>query len=158
MKKCSYLILFKISWNDQINSDSVIMNLSWIIFMFEIENERVSCSVVGHSFVTPWTVAQPGSSVHGILQARILEWVAISSSRGSSQPRGWTLVSHIAGRFFTVWDTREAHIHFYHNTIVKCHVNAFMEGSPWRATCVSAENSQWTCLHPFLLVSGGFSP
>ena len=158
MKKCSYLILFKISWNDQINSDSVIMNLSWIIFMFEIENERVSCSVVGHSFVTPWTVAQPGSSVHGILLARILEWVAISSSRGSSQPRGWTLVSHIAGRFFTVWDTREAHIHFYHNTIVKCHVNAFMEGSPWRATCVSAENSQWTCLHPFLLVSGGFSP
>ena len=47
-------------------------------------------------------------TVHGILQARILEWVAFSFSRGSSQPRDWTQVSHIAGRFFTSWDTREA--------------------------------------------------
>ena len=39
----------------------------------------------------------PGSSVHGISQARMLEWVAISFSRGSSQPRDWTWVSHIAG-------------------------------------------------------------
>ena len=44
----------------------------------------------------------PGSSVHGILQARILEWVAIPFSRGSSQPRDRTQVSHIAGGFFTV--------------------------------------------------------
>ena len=42
----------------------------------------------------------PGSSVHGILQARILEWVAISFSRGSSQPRNQTWVFYIAGRFF----------------------------------------------------------
>ena len=48
-----------------------------------------------------------GSSVHGILQARILEWVAIFFSRGSSQPRDWTRVSHIAGRLFTDWTTRE---------------------------------------------------
>ena len=47
-----------------------------------------------------------GSSVHGILQARILEWVAIPFSRGSSQPRDWTQVSCIAGRFFTVWATK----------------------------------------------------
>ena len=51
-----------------------------------------------------------GSSVHGILQAGILEWVAIPFSRGSSQPRNQTQVSHIAGRFFTIWATREAHI------------------------------------------------
>ena len=44
----------------------------------------------------------------GILQARILEWVAMPSSRGSSQPKNQTQVSHIAGRFFTVWATREA--------------------------------------------------
>ena len=50
----------------------------------------------------------PVSSVHGILQARILEWVAISFSSGSSRPRGWTQVSHIAGRFFTIWATRGA--------------------------------------------------
>ena len=47
----------------------------------------------------------PGSSVHGILQARILEWVAIPSSRGSSRPRDWTQVSCTAGRFFTIWTT-----------------------------------------------------
>ena len=47
--------------------------------------------------------------VHGILQARILDWVAFPFSRGSSQPRDQTQVSHIAGRFFTSWVTREAH-------------------------------------------------
>ena len=45
---------------------------------------------------------------HGILQARILEWVALPFSRGSSQPGDWTQVSRIAGRFFTSWATREA--------------------------------------------------
>ena len=49
-----------------------------------------------------------GSSVHGILQARILEWVAFPFSRGSSWPRGWTQVSRIVSRLFTVWATREA--------------------------------------------------
>ena len=47
-------------------------------------------------------------TIHGILQARILEWVAFPFSRGSSQPRDGTQVSHIAGRFFTSWATREA--------------------------------------------------
>ena len=51
-------------------------------------------------FVTPWTVAQPGSSAPGILQERILEWVAIPFFRGSSQPRDPTQVSCFAGRFF----------------------------------------------------------
>ena len=48
-------------------------------------------------------------TVHGILQARILEWVAFPFSRGSSQTRDQVLVSHIAGGFFTSWATREAH-------------------------------------------------
>ena len=56
----------------------------------------------------PMDCRPPSSSVHGILQTRILEWVAISSSRGSSQPRDRTLVSHTSGRFFTVRATREA--------------------------------------------------
>ena len=47
-------------------------------------------------------------TVHGILQARILEWVAFPFSRGSSQSRDQTQVSHIAGRFFTSWATRKA--------------------------------------------------
>ena len=47
----------------------------------------------------------PGSSIHRILQARILEWVSTPISRGFSQPREWAQVSCIAGRFFTVWAT-----------------------------------------------------
>ena len=56
----------------------------------------------------PMDCSPPGSSVHGILQARILEWVAMPSSRGSSQSTDQTQVSCIAGRFFTIWATREA--------------------------------------------------
>ena len=54
-------------------------------------------------FATPWTIY----IVHGILQARILEWVAFPFSRGSSQHRDWTQVSYIAGGFFTSWAMRE---------------------------------------------------
>ena len=53
-------------------------------------------------FETPMDLSPPGSSVHRILQARILEWVATSFSRASSQPSDQIWVSHIAGRFFTV--------------------------------------------------------
>ena len=49
-----------------------------------------------------------GSLVHGILQAKILEWVVLSFSWGSSQPRDQTQVSCTVGRFFTVWATRKA--------------------------------------------------
>ena len=49
----------------------------------------------------------PGSSVHGIFQAIVLEWIAISFSRGSSQPRDWTPVSCIVDRHFTIWATKE---------------------------------------------------
>ena len=56
----------------------------------------------------PVDCSLPGCSVHGILQARILEWVAISFLRGSSRPSDQTWISHIAGRCFTLWATREA--------------------------------------------------
>ena len=56
----------------------------------------------------PMNCSRQGSSVRGILQARMLEWVAIPFSRGSSWPRNWTWVSCIAGKFFTIWATREA--------------------------------------------------
>ena len=58
----------------------------------------------------PMDFSPPGSSIHGILQARVLEWVAISFSRGSSQPRDRTQVSHIVGRHFTIWATKISHI------------------------------------------------
>ena len=50
----------------------------------------------------------PGSSMHGVFQASVLEWAATSFSRGSSQPRGRTRVSRIVGRRFTIWATTEA--------------------------------------------------
>ena len=49
----------------------------------------------------PMNYSPPSYSVHGILQARILQWVAMPSSRGSSRPKDWIWVSCIAGRFFT---------------------------------------------------------
>ena len=56
----------------------------------------------------PTLSTPPGFSVHGILQARILEWISMPFSRESSQPRDGIQVSCIAGRFFAVWATREA--------------------------------------------------
>ena len=56
----------------------------------------------------PTDCSPPGSSVHGILQARILEWIAVPFSRRSSQLRDRTQVSLTACRFFTIWATREA--------------------------------------------------
>ena len=64
-----------------------------------------SHSVVSDTLL-PLDCSLPGSSVHGVFRARILEWVAIPFSRGFFQPRSWTQVSRIACRFFTVWDTR----------------------------------------------------
>ena len=58
-------------------------------------------------FEDPLDCSPPGTSIHEILQARILHWVAISFSRGSSRPRDWTQVSGIAGRHFNFWATKE---------------------------------------------------
>ena len=58
----------------------------------------------------PMDCSLPGSSVHGILQTRILAWGAMPSSRGSSQPRDQTQVSCTAGGFFTIWTTRGAKV------------------------------------------------
>ena len=73
---------------------------------------KYSSSEVAQSCLTlcdPMDCSPPGSLVHGIFQAWILEWVAISFSRGSSRPWDWIQVSSIVGRRFTVWATREVH-------------------------------------------------
>ena len=94
-----------------------------LTFLVEFLNKLIhirAYSSIDH-YITKWSeVAQscptlcdpmdcslPGSSLHGILQARVLEWVTISFSRGSSQPRDRTLVSCIPGRHFNLWATRE---------------------------------------------------
>ena len=83
-----------------------------------VENTRessiayVSESEVSQSCLTlcdPVDCSPPGSSVRGILQVRILEWVAISFSRGSSGPRDQTQVSRTAGRRFNLWATSPHH-------------------------------------------------
>ena len=78
------------------------------------ESESVSCSVAPVQLCDPIDCSLPGSSVHGILRARILEEVAIPFSRQSSQPGDQTQVSCIVGRFFTVWATREAPYKVYY--------------------------------------------
>ena len=69
---------------------------------------KVSVTQSCPTLCDPTDCCLPGSSVHGILQERILEWVPIPLSRGSSWPRNWTWVSCTVSGFFTVWATREA--------------------------------------------------
>ena len=75
---------------------------------------------------SPMDSSVSGSSVHGILQARILEWVIHSLLPGSSPPRDQTQVSCIAGRFFTIWAAREAHMFSYCMLSLFSHVQLFV--------------------------------
>ena len=85
----------------------------------------------------PMDCSLPGSSVHGILQARILEWLAIPFSKGSSRPRDRTWVLRIPGRFFTiVWATREA---------LWC-IKVFAERVEWFGRVFKIRNSK-ACLY-----------
>ena len=83
------------------------VHLSWTFIMTFIIKWNWSEITQSHlTLCDPMDCSLLGSSIHGIFQARLLEWVAISFSR-SSQPRDWTQVSHTVGRCFTVWATRE---------------------------------------------------
>ena len=91
-------------------------NQSWI-FIGKKENEVTqSCPTLWD----PMDCSPPGSSVHRILQARTLEWGAISFSRRSFQPRNRTQVSVIAGRFFTNWAKRKAVEYSPCSTLISC--------------------------------------
>ena len=86
----------------------------WLLLMISgsvvLQVNEVKWSEVAQSCLTlcnPLDCSLPGSSVHGIFQARVLEWIAISFSRGSSQPRDSTPASHIVDRSFTAWATRK---------------------------------------------------
>ena len=71
------------------------------------ESKKVLVAQSCPALYNPMDCSPPGSSIHGILQARLLEWVAILFCRGSSQARNQTHISCIAGRLFTIWATRE---------------------------------------------------
>ena len=82
------------------------------VYVAYSSSSSISCSVVSDSHDL-MDCSPPGCSVYGILQSRILEWVTIHFSRGSSPPRDRTWVSCAAGKCFTVWVTREAHWNGY---------------------------------------------
>ena len=96
----------------------------------------------------PMDCNPPGSSVHGILQARILEWVAISFSKGSSWPGDWTQVSHIAGRLFTNWVIRKD---LFHCMTMLYFVYLFVIDRHWSVTtfCLFWIMVLWTFVHKF---------
>ena len=97
-------------------------------------------------FVTLRDCIPPGSSVPGILQARILEWVAIPSSRGFSQPRVRTWVSCVAGRFFTIWATGSCpkiyscvftkFIHFARKCLETYHSGSLISSTTWSTVSI----------------------
>ena len=88
----------------QNNEDSEVMP-SWSALKGKWK--KVKVAQLWPTLRYPMDYSLPGSSVHGILQARLLEWVAIPFSMGASQPRDQTQIFHTAGRFFTIWATRE---------------------------------------------------
>ena len=91
-----------------LHSFYILFNYQWLSsFAVSV----LCCAKLCLTLCNPVGCSPPGSSVHGILQARILEWVAMASSRGSSQPRDQThipCISCTAGGCFTCWATREA--------------------------------------------------
>ena len=94
----------------------------------------------------PVDCSPPGSSVHGILQAGILEWVAILFSRGSSRPRDQTCVSRIVGRFFAIWASG---VHLF-----KLHPNIMI---PWFLLCmvIKCLSVKWTSFIFWYLPAAG---
>ena len=90
-----------------------LLHCRWILYCWAINGSpedvvgslQVSVAQLFPTLCDPMDYSPPGFSVHEILQARILEWVAILFSRGSSQHRVWTWVSRTAGRFSTIWAT-----------------------------------------------------
>ena len=99
------------SWVKGLKIISPLPNLVFAFFLSVKKWKSISHFSHVQLFASdPMNCSPPGSSVHGILQARILEWIAMPFSRASSRPRDRTQVSCIAGRFFTIWTTREASI------------------------------------------------
>ena len=102
-----YLYFFSFSWLMITQHCKLFTNFKCIYldFFFNVKVLVVEpCPIL----CDPMDYSPSGFSVHGILQARILEWVALPFSWGSSQSWGWTWVSGIAGRYFIIWATRKA--------------------------------------------------
>ena len=106
------LPFLKLAWTSGSSQFTYCWSLAWRILSITLLECEVKWSEVAQLCLTLCDridCSVPGSSVHGIFQAIVLEWIAISFSGGSSKPRAWTRVSRIVDRRFTVWATREVH-------------------------------------------------
>ena len=81
-------------------------HLIWLLWSWNYK-VKVKVAQLCLTVCDPMDCSLPGASAHGILQVRILEWVAVPFSRRACKPRDWTQVPCIAGGFFTTWATRE---------------------------------------------------
>ena len=110
------------------------------------------CCMHAHSCLIlydPMDYSPPGSSTHGIFQARILKWVAISSSRGSSQPRDQTWVSCIAGGFFTTELPGKCwHVGKFWSVALGWYTQAAAERMAHVGCLLMPQVKSWTQIHP----------
>ena len=99
------------TWTPQKRLSALRIN-TWkgMLLLLVIWRSEVKSLQLCPTLCNPMDRSLPGSYIHGIFQARILEWVAISFSRGSFQPRDQTQVSCTVGRLFTIWTTREPYV------------------------------------------------
>ena len=153
------------SWDTRYGNNQAIRSTSYeCVYIYESESENEvtqSCPTL----CDPMDCSLPGSSVHGIFQAIVLEWVAISFSRGSSWPRDRTRVSCIVDRRFTVWATGEVpyklktqSIQFSHSVVsdsLRPHGLQHARlpcPSPTPRACSNSCPSSWWC-HPTISAS-----
>ena len=108
MTLIQYLLHLGVDMYYKITEKISVSNL-WFKMGISLENKCMNKGEIAQLCPTlcdPLDCNPPGSSIHAIFQARILEWVAIPISRGSFWPRDQTRVSRIAGRLFTIWATK----------------------------------------------------
>ena len=122
--KCYYYIFGSIGWKQWFPGCGVLFAQSCLTLCGPVD-----CS-------------PPGSSVHGILQAGILEWVAYPFSRGFSWPRDWSWVSCIAGGFFTIWAIREVLAELHPISVSRMEVDYTTQGLAIRR---AGEDSYFAC-------------
>ena len=139
MPTYSSILAWRIQWTEEPSGlqsmGSQRVGHNWVTFTSCVGSNPLKWSEVAQSCLTlcdPMDSSLPGSAVHGIFQARILEWAAISFFRGSAQPRDRTWVSCIADRCFTIWASRKSS-------------NPLTRGQTW-APCIGSIES-WLLEH-----------
>ena len=100
----------------------------------------------------PMDYSLTGSSVHGILQARILEWVATSFSRGSSLPKYQTWVSHIGGRHFNLWATQRKYpMNISHENSMNQYTEPWLRTLEYCTICIILQGTPESCIVAMLV-------